>query len=137
MDVPVDPPAAVAVPSPPMRKLPLGALIGTSIYMLGANALWLSFNSIILPAQIESVTSPASKDLYLGLTEGVGIGVAIIVNIIAGIISDHFTTQRFGRRAPIMLIGALLTVPFLLLGVFFPVTLPLAFASYVGMQMLS
>lgn len=136
MDVSAEPvvaPVATA-PTQPTKKLPMAALIGTSIYTLGINAVWVAFNNIIVPVQVQAATSAVNKTLYVGIIEGVGIGLAVIVNIIAGIISDHFTTKRFGRRAPVMLIGAILTAPFLILGVFLPVTLPLAFASFIGMQ---
>ncbi len=138
MELPIEQAVVPIVPPdthvPAMKKLPLGALIGTSIYALGINAVWLSFNNIILPSQVENATAKINAPLYLGLIEGVGIAVAVIINIVAGIISDHYASPRFGRRAPIMLLGSVLTVPFLLLGVFLPVTLPLAFAAYVGMQ---
>ena len=110
--------APKVVPNPPMKKLSLRALLGTSLYTLGVNAVWISYNSIILPHQVELATSASTKALVVGLIEGVGIGIAVIINIITGIISDHFTSRRFGRRASVIVIGTLLTVPFCCWGCF-------------------
>jgi MFS family permease len=121
-----------------MKRLPLGALIGTSIYTLGVNVVWLSFNIVIVPYQVQKIfpghANSNTAALWVGILEGVGTTVAVIINIIAGIISDHITTKRFGRRAPVMLVGTVLTAPFVLLGIFFPITLPLIFTIYIGMQ---
>jgi MFS family permease len=121
-------------PPPPTKKLPFPALLGTSVYQLGVNAIWTSFYYAILPALVERSTNASGKTLYFGIITTVGTGIGITVNIIAGIVSDHFTTKRFGRRAPVMLIGAVLTAPFLLLGIFLPVTIPLLFAIFIGME---
>jgi MFS family permease len=136
MDVSAEPVAASVdtIPAPPMKKLPIGALVGTSIYTLGINVVWLSFNNVIIPYQVQRVVSADTKALWVGVIEGVGTAIAVIINIIAGIISDHISTKRFGRRAPVMLLGSLLTAPFIVLGIFVPITLPLVFTIYIGMQ---
>src|SRR5574340_410833 len=85
--------------SAPVKPLSMPALIMTSIYTLGVNAVWLSYNIFILPVQVQAVTTEATKGIVLGALVGVAIGIAVIVNIIAGIISDH-TNSRFGRRRP-------------------------------------
>lgn len=123
-----------ASPLVPTRTLSFAALLGTSIYTLGINVVWISFNNVIVPYQVQRVVSADTKSLIVGIVEFTGTAVAVIINIIAGIISDHFTTRRFGRRAPVMLIGALLTAPFIVLGIFLPITLPLVFTIYIGMQ---
>jgi MFS family permease len=64
---------------------------------------------------------------------GVAIGIAVIVNIIAGIISDH-SNSRFGRRRPIMFWGMMLTLPFILMPVFVPLSLLTVSVAYLGMQ---
>lgn len=117
----------------PAQKLSLPALIMTSIYTLGVNAVWLSYNIFILPLQVQSVTSEATKGIALGALVGVAIGIAVIVNIIAGIISDH-SNSRFGRRRPVLVWGMMCTLPFLLFPVFFPLSLLTVSLAYLGMQ---
>ena len=117
----------------PTQRLSASALIMTSIYTLGVNAVWLSYNIFILPVQVQSVTSESTKGIALGALVGVAIGLAVIVNIIAGIISDH-SNSRFGRRRPMMMWGMVLTLPFLLLPVFFPLSLLTVSVAYLGMQ---
>jgi len=82
---------------------------------------------------MQSVTSESTKGIALGALVGVAIGLAVIVNIIAGIISDH-SNSRFGRRRPMMMWGMVLTLPFLLLPVFFPLSLLTVSVAYLGMQ---
>jgi MFS family permease len=117
----------------PTKRLSTLALIMTSIYTLGVNVVWLSFNIFILPLQIQSVTTEATKGIVLGALAGVAIGIAVIVNIIAGIISDH-SNSRFGRRRPMLVWGMVLTLPFILLPVFLPLSLLTVSLSYLGMQ---
>ncbi|MGB8346156.1 MAG: MFS transporter, partial [Ktedonobacteraceae bacterium] len=117
----------------PTKRLSLRALILTSAFALGVNIVWLSYNIFILPVQVQAVTTEATKGIVLGALVGAAIGVAVIVNISAGISSDH-TNGRFGRRRPMLVWGTLLTLPFVLLPVFFPLTLPLVAIQYLGMQ---
>lgn len=117
----------------PMKRLSTPALVMTSIYTLGVNAVWLSYNLFILPIQVQAVTSEATKGIVLGALVGIAIGIAVIVNIIAGIFSDH-SNSRFGRRRPLMTWGMLLTLPFILIPLFFHLTLFTVSISYLGMQ---
>ncbi|HEV2581223.1 MAG TPA: MFS transporter, partial [Ktedonobacteraceae bacterium] len=117
----------------PTKKLSLPTLTLTSTYALGVNLVWLAYNIFILPVQIQSVTSEATKGIAVGVLAGVAIGIAVIVNIIAGIISDH-SNSRFGRRRPIMFWGMMLTLPFILMPVFLPLSLFTVSVAYLGMQ---
>jgi MFS family permease len=117
----------------PTNKLSLPTLTLTSTYALGVNLVWLTYNIFILPVQIQSVTSEATKGIAVGVLAGVAIGIAVIVNIIAGIISDH-SNSRFGRRRPIMFWGMMLTLPFILMPVFLPLSLFTVSVAYLGMQ---
>jgi MFS family permease len=117
----------------PVKRLSTPALVMTSVYTLGVNAVWLSYNLFILPVQVQSVTTEATKGIVLGALVGVAISIAVIVNIIAGIVSDH-SDSRFGRRRPMMTWGMLLTLPFILLPLFFPLTLFTVSLAYLGIQ---
>jgi MFS family permease len=123
-----------AVPNTaPMKRLSTPALVMTSVYTLGVNAVWLSYNLFILPIQVQAVTTEATKGIVLGTLVGVAIGIAVIINIVAGIFSDH-SNSRFGRRRPLMSWGMLLTLPFILLPLFFPITLFTVCLAYLGIQ---
>lgn len=117
----------------PVKRLSTPALVMTSVYTLGVNAVWLSYNLFILPVQVQAVTTEATKGIVLGALVGVAISIAVIVNIIAGIVSDH-SDSRFGRRRPLMTWGMLLTLPFILLPLFFPLTLFTVSLAYLGIQ---
>ena len=117
----------------PVKRLSTPALVMTSVYTLGVNAVWLSYNLFILPVQVQAVTTEATKGIVLGALVGVAISIAVIVNIIAGIVSDH-SDSRFGRRRPMMTWGMLLTLPFILLPLFFPLTLFAVSLAYLGIQ---
>jgi MFS family permease len=123
-----------AVPdAAPMKRLSTPALVMTSVYTLGVNAVWLSYNLFILPIQVQAVTTEATKGIVLGTLVGIAIGIAVIINIMAGIFSDH-SNSRFGRRRPLMSWGMFLTLPFILLPLFFPLTLFTVCLAYLGIQ---
>ncbi len=117
----------------PVKRLSTPALVMTSVYTLGVNAVWLSYNLFVLPVQVQAVTTEATKGIVLGALVGVAISIAVIVNIIAGIVSDH-SDSRFGRRRPMMTWGMLLTLPFILQPLFFPLTLFTVSLAYLGIQ---
>ena len=116
----------------PGERLSLPALIMTSIYTLGVNVVWLSYNLFLLPLLVQNATSEQTKATVLGALVGISAGIAVVVNIIAGIVSDH-TRSRFGRRRPMLIWGMLLTLPFLLLPIFLRPTLPVVCLIYLGM----
>ena len=123
-------------------KRSFGFLLGMSSLMLGANLVWVSYNSVLLPTLVENVMTEG-KGLAVGLIGFFGTLVAVTVSILAGIISDH-TASRWGKRTPAILIGALLALPLIglpflfltpaLKTVFIPLALPIIIISYCGMQ---
>jgi MFS family permease len=125
--------SAISEMAAPTKRLSLLTLILTSTYALGVNVVWLAYNIFILPLQVQEVTSESTKGIVLGVLVGVAIGIAVIVNIIAGITSDH-SNSRFGRRRPTLVWGMVLTLPFILLPIFVPLSLPTVILAYVGMQ---
>jgi len=103
------------------------------VVMLGANFIWTSYNSILLPTMVEKA-APEHKGLIVGLIAFFGILVGITVNILSGIISDHMTS-RWGKRTPNILIGSLLTLPLIgLCAIFYPPGMALIVIGFVGMQ---
>jgi len=110
--------------------------------MLGANLVWVSYNSILLPTLVERVVTE-SKGLVVGLVGFFGTILAILVSILWGIISDH-TSSRWGKRTPAILAGALIALPLIGLpslilspslgAILFRLALPIIILSYFGMQ---
>ena len=123
-------------------KRSIGFLFGMSMLMLGANLVWTAYNSILLPTLVEGVITEG-KGLVTGLIGFFGTLVAITVSLLSGILSDH-STNRWGRRTPGILIGALIALPLIglptlflapaLRPVFLSLALPIIILSYFGMQ---
>jgi MFS family permease len=125
-----------------VTKRSIGFLVGMSILMLGANLVWVSYNSVLLPTLVENVMTEG-KGLVVGLIGFFGTLLAVTVSILAGIISDH-TASKWGKRTPSILIGALLALPLIGLPSLFlspalratllPIALPIIAISFCGMQ---
>jgi len=128
-------------PDAPLKRS-FGFLLGMSTLMLGANLVWVSYNSVLLPTLVENVMTEG-KGLVVGLIGFFGTLVAVTVSILAGIISDH-TASRWGRRTPAILTGALVALPLIglpflfltpaLKTIFLSLALPIIIISYCGMQ---
>jgi MFS family permease len=88
------PDAGTRVPS---KRLSTPALIMTSIYNLGVNAVWLSYNLFLLPILMQN--APSEKTIRMLFTVG------------AGLLSD-----KLGRRN-IIIFSAIIAA---LVGLFFP-----------------
>lgn len=85
--------------------------IKINILGFSLTALSTSIGSIILPLLILDLVTETQKNTYLGLLVFTGLGLAIIVQPLAGAISDH-SRSRFGRRRPFIFIGILLLITF-------------------------
>jgi Na+/melibiose symporter-like transporter len=83
-----------------------------TIFGLAMTALWSSLHSIILPLRIADFIPAGKQATYLGLLTVTGLLLAIVVQPIAGAISDR-SGFRLGRRRPYILIGAIATLSFL------------------------
>ena len=95
-------------------------------------ALWSSLGSILLPIRILAYVPESQKNTYLGLLTFAGLVVAIIVQPIAGTISD-FTNSRFGRRKPYILLGIVLSL-IIIPGIGLATTYIAVFAAYCLLQ---
>jgi MFS family permease len=86
-------PAALVEPVRPVRRSWVGLLFAANL------GLWMAFFTpiqILLPNQISAIGAPG-KEAALGWVTGIGALVAIIVNPLAGALSDR-TRPRFGGR---------------------------------------
>ncbi len=109
-------PAAVAMDvdsERPTQLLPLAQLLRLSVYWLGLIAV-VNGIGVILQERIKTlVPDPNVQYTTLGVIQAAGVIVAVLVQPIAGSVSDY-TISRFGRRKPYILIGTLLDVVFLI-----------------------
>ena len=92
------------------RAVSRGFLARISLFGFGYSALALSFTVVVLPARILDVAPEGSKNTYLGVLSAVGLLVAVAVQPLAGAASDRWRS-RWGRRAPFIAVGALLSAP--------------------------
>jgi MFS family permease len=123
-------------------KRSIGFLVGMCSFILGANLVWVSYNTVLLPTLVESVVGE-SKGLIVGLIGFFGTMIAILVSITSGIISDH-TPGKWGKRTPGILAGTFLALPLIGLPTMIlsahlrhsvlPVALLIIVLSYFGMQ---
>ena len=103
-----------------------------TIFGLAMTALWSSLHSIILPLRIADFIPQSQQASYLGWLTFSGLILAILVQPIAGLISDH-SGHRWGRRRPYILFGAIMTLAFLP-GIGLVGSWPALFAIYYLLQ---
>ncbi|MDP6448739.1 MAG: MFS transporter [Dehalococcoidales bacterium] len=75
-------------------------------------ALWSSLHSIILPLRLLDFVAESQKNTYLGLLTFTGLLLAMIIQPVAGTISDR-STFHWGRRRPYILLGTAVALLFL------------------------
>lgn len=113
-----------------------------STLVLGANLVWISYNSVLLPVLSEDVI-PYNRGLVVGVMGFIGMILATLASIWAGIVTDH-NASPWGKRTPAILIGGLASFPVIILpsllllpdlkNTFLPAALPILAVSYCGMQ---
>ncbi len=84
-----------------------------SAFGFGYTALATSFTAFVLPTFVSDVVSEESKNTALGVLSFVALMIALVVQPIAGGLSDRLRTA-WGRRAPFILLGAVLSVPMII-----------------------
>ncbi len=80
-----------------------------SVFGFALAALWNSLHGIVLPLRLLDMVAESEKNTRLGLLTFAGLILAVIVQPIAGAISDR-SGFRWGRRRPYILIGSLLGI---------------------------
>ena len=83
-----------------------------TIFGFALAALWSSLHTIILQVRLLDFVAESEKNTYLGLLAGSGLILAMIVQPLAGAISDR-SGFNWGRRRPYILAGTILTILFL------------------------
>ena len=115
-----------------MKKLSLPQLLVLNAYWVGLSFMWNALHPIILPAVLVNYVPDAQKNTYLGLLTFVGLMIAMVVQPLAGALSDGWVS-RWGRRRPLMVAGTLFDFVFLvILG--WAGGLLWLFIGYIGLQ---
>ena len=97
----------------PTGLLPLSQLLRLSAYWLGLVAVANGIGIILQERIKDLVPDPTIQYTTLGIIQAAGVVIAVLVQPIAGSVSDY-TISRFGRRKPYILVGTLLNLLFLI-----------------------
>ena len=97
---------------PLLKKLRPIDYFNINVYWFGLAFMWNSLHPIILPAILLNFVPENLKNTYLGALTFLGLILAMIVQPVAGAISDR-CTFRWGRRRPYILVGTLFDFMFL------------------------
>lgn len=91
-----------------------GALgyIKITVFGFALTALWSCLHSIILQVRLLDFVAESRVNTYLGILTGSGLVLAMLVQPIAGAISDR-SGLKWGRRRPYILLGTILAIIFL------------------------
>jgi MFS family permease len=98
----------------PTERVSRGWIALIAFANLGLFSAYLGPLAVLLPNQVQAVGGSAHKIVSFAWVTGVGALVAVVVNPLAGALSDR-TVGRFGRRHPWTLGGALVGAAALLL----------------------
>ncbi|MBN2554955.1 MAG: MFS transporter [Anaerolineales bacterium] len=110
-------------------------LLSLNAYWLGLSFMWNSLHVLVLPAVILQYVVDSRKNTVLGLLTFAGLVLAMIIQPIAGGLSDRMNT-RFGRRRPWITVGTFGDLLFL--GLMAAAGgLPLLALAYIGLQFTS
>jgi len=90
----------------PFRRLDY---IKITVFGFALTALWNSLHSIILPLRLLDFVDESTKNTYLGFLTFVGLVLAMLVQPIAGTVSDQ-SNFRWGRRRPFILLSTIATI---------------------------
>jgi MFS family permease len=97
--------------------------------------MWNSLHLILLPTILLLYVANDQKNTVLGLLTGIGLIIAMIVQPVAGAISDRWAS-RWGRRRPLIFLGTV--TDFLFLGVMaIAGGIPGLAIGYIGLQFTS
>lgn len=107
-----NPDPAAIVSDRPTRLLPIGQLLRLSVYWLGLIAVVQGIGVILQERIKDLVPDPTIQYTTLGIIQAAGVLIAVLVQPMAGSVSDY-TISRYGRRKPYILVGTLLDVVFL------------------------
>ena len=88
----------------PTQRLSLPQLLALQAYMFGLSFMWNSLHVIVLPAVLLTMVPENLKNTALGLLTFSGLVVAMVIQPLAGAISDRWVSH-WGRRRPLITLG--------------------------------
>ena len=83
--------------------------IKITIFGFALTAMWSSLHTFVLPLRLLDFVAESQKNTYLGLLTFAGLILAMLVQPIAGAISDRWGFS-WGRRRPYILVGTALLI---------------------------
>jgi MFS family permease len=95
-----------------MIKVNILEMMRMNAYWVGVSFMWNSLHPIVLPAVLVNLVPASQKNTYLGLLTFAGLIIAMLVQPIAGTLSDRWAS-RWGRRRPFIVFGTLFDMVFL------------------------
>jgi MFS family permease len=98
----------------PSVDLPIGALVRISAFWLGLTSIDAVVNATVQARlEFDNIVTPGTEGMALAFIAVVTFAFSVAVQPTVGSISDY-TTSRWGRRKPYIVVGALLDVVFLI-----------------------
>ncbi len=97
-----------------VRKLRGIDYLTINAYWLGMAFVSVSLTPVIMPYLVQQFVPEALKNTYYGGLRSAGLIMAILVQPLAGMLSDR-STLRWGRRRPFILVGTMFDLVFLAL----------------------
>jgi len=82
------------------------ALVTMNVYWFGLAFMWNALHPIVLPVLLLRFVPEGLKNTYLGAMTFAGLILAMVIQPLAGSLSDH-TRSRWGRRRPWIVAGTL------------------------------
>jgi MFS family permease len=115
-----------------VKRLAFAQLLVLNAYWVGLSFMWNTIHPILLPAVLLNYVPAAKKNTYLGLLTFAGLIIAMVIQPLAGALSDGWKS-RFGRRRPLAVLGTLFDFIFLSV-LAWAGGLTWLFIGYVGLQ---
>ena len=84
-----------------------------SLFWFGLSFIWGGLNIQVLPWRVDQLVDEQIRGTAIGALVFTGLVIAIIVQPIAGAMSDR-ATLRWGRRRPFVAVGVAASIPFLI-----------------------
>jgi Na+/melibiose symporter-like transporter len=106
-------------------------MVGISVFWLALSMLFDGVNTLVLPQHLLGFTDSASRATTLGLLSFVGLLLSMLVQPVAGLVSDHLR-PRCGRRGTLALGALSILVSLTFFGL--ARSLVAVFVSYICLQ---
>jgi MFS family permease len=88
------------------KTLSFAQMLILNFYWVGLSFMWNTLHPILLPAILLNYVSDTKKNTTLGFLTFAGLVIAMVIQPLAGSISDRWIS-RSGRRRPLMVMGTL------------------------------